>query len=359
LIAELDATDDDVMLRNLGFVLRAIGDKRAVPALIRALPRTCHRPTSDYGAKADDKDLNAFMQKHDIDEKDARGGYSFGRPVREIGGALQKLTGVKQGEEELYLVFLGGSEMQQYAQRSLYQRCASRWAEWWEAKWKSLVQDPQYAKVNLKVGADEPPVNFPHGPGFRLGEPMNGHIAESEADPKAKFVFLDIDTGRMAPLPEDLRAIADVSHRMDEIQAWAANEGFDLMGTEYVHEGEQKSNYFIRALGLTAWEIDTGRWKTLEQEITLPSAPKMGRPAGGLLVHFDVDRKQFDEKAPATFLFQTREGAHGVMFVGVEVHDTNVKLGERMPANVDMHPVGFKKGRRFAWRLVEPVAPEK
>ena len=37
LIAELDATDDDIMLRNLGFILRAIGDKRAVPALIRAL----------------------------------------------------------------------------------------------------------------------------------------------------------------------------------------------------------------------------------------------------------------------------------------------------------------------------------
>jgi hypothetical protein len=161
----------------------------------------------------------------------------------------------------------------------------------------------------------------------------------------------------MAPLPEGLRAITDVSHRMDEIQAWSANEGFDLMGTEYISEGEQKSNYFIRALGLTAWEIDTGRWKTLEQEVTLPGPWKMGRPAGGLLVHFDVDRKQFDEKAPATFLFQTREGAHGVMFVGVEVHDTNVKLGERMPANVDMHPVGFKKGRRFAWRLVEPVAP--
>ncbi|HEX7379420.1 MAG TPA: carboxypeptidase-like regulatory domain-containing protein, partial [Pirellulales bacterium] len=33
LIAELDATEDDMMLRSLGFTLRAIGDQRAVPAL--------------------------------------------------------------------------------------------------------------------------------------------------------------------------------------------------------------------------------------------------------------------------------------------------------------------------------------
>ena len=33
LIVELDTTDSDIMQRNLGFMLRAIGDKRAVPAL--------------------------------------------------------------------------------------------------------------------------------------------------------------------------------------------------------------------------------------------------------------------------------------------------------------------------------------
>jgi len=349
-----------VMLRNLGFILRAIGDKRAVPALIRTLPRTCQRPSSDYGARCEDKDLNVFMQQNDIDEKgDQRGGYSFGRPVREIGGALQKLTGTKQGEEELYFVFLGGGERQQQTQQHLYVRCAQRWAQWWEANWRKFVQDPQFAKVNLPAGADEPVVDFPHGPVFRLGEPMSGYIAESEADPKARFVFFDLDTGRMVPMPEDLRSIPDSAQRMDEIQAWAANEGFDLMGTEFTREGQRQSSYFVRALGLTAWEIATGRWKTLEQEVVLPGPLKMGRPAGGLLVHFDSAAARFDEQGQAAFLFLTREGAYGILFVGVEVHDTNVKLGERMPADVDLHPVGFKKGRRFAWRLIEPAEPMK
>jgi hypothetical protein len=40
LVAELDRTDHDAELRALGFVLRGIGDVRAVPALIRAIPRT-------------------------------------------------------------------------------------------------------------------------------------------------------------------------------------------------------------------------------------------------------------------------------------------------------------------------------
>ena len=40
LIEELDRTTADRPLRSLGFTLRAIGDPRAVPALIRAIPRT-------------------------------------------------------------------------------------------------------------------------------------------------------------------------------------------------------------------------------------------------------------------------------------------------------------------------------
>ncbi len=39
IIEELDRTDDARMIATLAFVLRAIGDKRGVPALIRAIPR--------------------------------------------------------------------------------------------------------------------------------------------------------------------------------------------------------------------------------------------------------------------------------------------------------------------------------
>ena len=40
LCAELDLTTEDRMLRRLAFALRAIGDPPAIPALIRAIPRT-------------------------------------------------------------------------------------------------------------------------------------------------------------------------------------------------------------------------------------------------------------------------------------------------------------------------------
>src|SRR5437588_7009221 len=93
LCAELDRTTENRMLRRLGFALRAIGDARAVPALIRALPKTLLPSSSDYGLLVGDRDLTDFMQKHDLD-KGKRGEYfDLGRPVREIIGALRGLTG--------------------------------------------------------------------------------------------------------------------------------------------------------------------------------------------------------------------------------------------------------------------------
>ena len=67
----------------IGVRLRAIGDPRAVPALIRAIPRTLLPCSSDYGLIVDDKELTEFMQKHDL--RQGKGGtyFDLGRPVRE------------------------------------------------------------------------------------------------------------------------------------------------------------------------------------------------------------------------------------------------------------------------------------
>src|SRR5262245_52426287 len=66
LTAELDATDSDIMLRNLGFALRAIGDKRAIPALIRAFPKTLREPGSDMGLRHAGQERVACMQQNAI-----------------------------------------------------------------------------------------------------------------------------------------------------------------------------------------------------------------------------------------------------------------------------------------------------
>ncbi len=72
LIEEVDATNDDRMLRCLGVSLRAIGDKRAIPALIRAIPKTLRPSSSDMGLRIDnDETLLKFMQKYDLDDRDS------------------------------------------------------------------------------------------------------------------------------------------------------------------------------------------------------------------------------------------------------------------------------------------------
>ena len=84
LVDELDATNDNMMLRCMGFTLRAIGDKRAVPALIRAIPKTLLPPGSDMGLQVEDADLLKFAQQNNLDKRAHGKEYDFGRPVREI-----------------------------------------------------------------------------------------------------------------------------------------------------------------------------------------------------------------------------------------------------------------------------------
>ena len=357
LIAELDATDSDIMLRSLGFMLRAIGDKRAVPALIRAIPKTLRKPGSDMGCRADDAELFAFMQKHDLDEQDRAEHYGFGRPVREICGALQKLTGKKLGEEEIFGVFLQGGPHQQKMQRQLYRRTAEKWAAWWSDNWTVHVADRKYAAVGLPNGDIPAAQLFPQGTSVKIGGQSSGHIAEPDDDGKYE-VFYDLDTGRRMPMPSELRGLDGDPHRLDKIQAWAAREGFDIMGTRYQVKGQTEPHFAIRSLGLTAWEIDPQRFKTLDTDITKDEPLPVGTPMGGLLLHFDEQRQTYDPAANAAFLFVTREGTYGALFIGVEVRDTHVKLG--MPAEGDqaLNPVGFRKGRRFSVKIVEPAEEE-
>ena len=82
LVAELDRTDRDATIRSLAFCLRAIGDPRAVPALIRAIPKALRPPGSDCGVIIADPDLRTFMQAHQ-NHKDERGPARRLRPSRQ------------------------------------------------------------------------------------------------------------------------------------------------------------------------------------------------------------------------------------------------------------------------------------
>jgi RNA polymerase sigma factor (sigma-70 family) len=359
LIAELDTTHDESMLRCLAFVLRGIGDKRAIPALIRAFPKTCVAAGNDYFIMAKDPELGAFMRRLDVGDTKSGTGYSFGRAVNEFRVTLQRWTGAKHGEDEIVHVFLEGAPRQQFLQRTLYQSCAERWAKWWEAHWREFIADANYARVNLAPLVEEPyiVVGFPHGPGTKLDGRHVGHILESVRDPNAKQVFLDLDTGRVSGLPEYLRAAEGQPERFDDILAWAAREGFDLMGTEYTPPSGGEAHYVLRGLGLATWRIDTNRWKTLESELRDNQPLNMGTRTDGLLAHFDAARGRYVPEETAAFLFQTREGGYGAIFVGVEVHDDSLKVGEGYLGNLELSPTGFYKGRRFAYSFItKPVA---
>jgi hypothetical protein len=348
LVDELDATLDDKMLRCMGFVLRAIGDERAVPALIRAIPKTLRPPGSDMGLVAEDAELIKFAQQYDLApplrDKDNR--YSFGRPVREIFGALQSLTGQNFGEEQLYHIFLDGLPSQRRMKRKLYQRTAQAWAGWWETV---EIGDPQYARVNLPEVAEEK-IEEPLPPGmhFKTNGGHSGWILESVLNPESKTVFYDVDTGRVSDLPERWRAAENIQTHLDDIVAWAIGEGFDLMGVEYAAPDDAERVFAMRSIGLRVWELD-GNWKKRYDDVTLEALQAEGRPADGLLLHYDNEMSTLDAKAIATFLYITREGTPGLLSVGVEVQDDSLKPGGATQGDTELRPIGFRKGRRFGF----------
>jgi beta-lactamase regulating signal transducer with metallopeptidase domain len=354
LAEELDATDNGMMMRCLGFSLRAIGDKRAVPALIRAIPKTLIPPGSDMGLRSEDAELAKFAQQHELNEKHEGKEYDFGRPVREIFGALQKLTGQHMGEEELFHAFLEGTTAQKRMKRDLFYRTAKKWSDWWERNASDSVKDSAYARVNLAkmpVDAVEPARAETH---YKTVGGGSNWILESVFDPKPHLSFYDLDTGRAAELPEKWRDPKTVQSHLDEILAWAANEGFDLMGVEYIAPDGERT-YALRSIGLRAWELGRERWKMDSDDIKLETLQKEGTPVEGLLLHRDIDTKAIDPKAIATFFYITREGTPGLLFVGIEVKDDSLKPGGFSRGDNELDSIAFQKGRRFGYREFEDV----
>jgi hypothetical protein len=363
LIAELDATNDDMMLRCMGFTLRAIGDKRAVPALIRAIPKTLKKPGSDMGLRSDHVEISEFMQKHDLAEKDEPNEFDFGRPVREIHGALGKLTGQSFEDDELFHIFLDGTILQRRMKEEFFFRHAQQWAAWWEKHAAEQVKDEAFFKVNLVKPAamQEVKLEKKNSQHYRIESGSSGWLLESFTDTKGKHIFYDFDTGRTAKLPGKWRDTKDLNSRFPEIEKWAREEGFDIMGAEYILPLTGKAHLALRPLGLEAWELGEKRWKMESSDVTFESLIVEGNSVSGWLLHRDSDNLRFEPEEIATFLFRTKEGTPGLIFVGVEVHDDSQRPGGIMLANEDLElsPISFSKGRRFGFNLFVELEDQK
>jgi hypothetical protein len=350
LCGELDRTTENRMLRRLGFALRAIGDPRAAPALIRAIPKTLLPSSSDYGLIVQDPGLARFMQTHDLG---SHGGkyFDLGRPEREIFGALHKLTGQNFDDAELFGICLSEDPRRQVLQRRLFLRQASRWQTWWEANWRQLTDDGAFQKVNLAVVDEALPLASPTlGPKARLGEGMIGAtLSPAVQGGQHADHFLDLDTGYEptwpAHIPKDEPKIDQ-----KKLDNWAAENGVDLMCiTHRSPEGTQ--TFVLRGFGMKAWEVNQRDLRNIDSLIAAGTLPK-GPPVGELLMHYDAESKQFVPDANAAFIFVTREGNWGLIETTDRITRT-ANLNGTMPGSAPAG-VGFFKGVQFN---LKPIIP--
>jgi beta-lactamase regulating signal transducer with metallopeptidase domain len=326
LCAELDRTTEDRALRRLGFALRAIGDPRAVPALIRAIPKTLLPSSSDYGLTVIDKDLMDFMLTHDLRKEKGREYFDLGRPVREIIGALHGLTGQHFQDAEPLGMCLSEDPRRQVLQRRIYQHDAQQWQAWWEANWRAYTADTVYQKVNLKVGDEPlPPAAQVPGKTARVSGGLIGAVL-SPATQEGQYAWYayDLDAGSGADWPAGIPR-DDPARDPKQLAEWASQSGVDLICVSYrLPDGGQ--TYVLRALGMNVREINARDLRNLDRSIAAGALPE-GRPVGDLLMHFDTESRQFVPDANAAFLFITREGNMGLIETTDRVTHTAILNG--------------------------------
>jgi beta-lactamase regulating signal transducer with metallopeptidase domain len=324
LIEELDRTEREETLRALGFVLRGINDRRAVPAMIRTIPRLLQPPRSDFGLLIqNDPELERFMREHDHESRRASTHLSYGRPIREMMSTLEKMTGQTLGWKEIGFVFLEGGAEQRRIKRTLFLELAQRWVDWWSTHWKDCVENEADAQLGLTRRSLEeyaktvaamprqPQTDFPCGPKVVVDGVIQGLFIRSfEESPSQGFV--DLDSGRHATPPADLVKSCADHEPSEKLLAWAEKEGVDWIYVAVTPPGG-KPYYAIQPVGMKVWRIGNDRFDNLQKE--LRESKKLELPSSweGPLAQVEEKGRQYNEKLTASFLFITREGVCGAV----------------------------------------------
>jgi RNA polymerase sigma factor (sigma-70 family) len=343
LVAELDRTDRDATIRSLAFTLRAIGDPRAVPALIRAIPKALRPPGSDCGVNIVDPDLRAFMQAHQNHKAEY---VAIGRPVNEIITAIERITKHREppdvgDRDPLRHAFLGGTPEEQARQRAMFEQRRNLWEAWWSHHWREFVTPEELRSVELPrrdqdlvamAGLARYGPLFPTGPGVRLGPVRMLRLTQTAyANGRS---HLDFDTGKVFSQYEGMKA-SDWG-RPDEfgprINAWFRRSGIDAYC-----QGP------VDGVDLLLWLVDDSRWDTLEAEIRKGGPLPLGREATSNMVRFEKTWVDFQPDKLATFLFTTREGGRGIVQVFPrDKHVDGYRLRYRMWSTSTDEPTGAR-----------------
>jgi beta-lactamase regulating signal transducer with metallopeptidase domain len=327
LIEELDRTKQRQTLRALGFILRGIGDPRAIPALIRALPRSLEQPPhSDCGLVIqDDPELLRFMQQHDMDRTAGGAWFSYGRAFREIIAALGKMTGQTLGWQEINFANFDGSVSQLRIQRTLFLKHQRRWAEWWEKNWKEFVDaeaDAQldrnrkaldrYAQEIAAMAKPSPSMEIPCGPHVVVGAGSICQFIKSFKEWPEEG-FLDLDSGKH-PVPDGkLLDDSPEDKPSKELLNWASKEGVDLINVKIKQSGDEKSFYAFQPVGMKVWRIANDRYENLADEVRKSNKIKLPSPWEGPMAQLDEKTGKYDENLTASYLFVTKKGTCGAM----------------------------------------------
>lgn len=359
LVLQLDATpkDNRLMLRTIPFILRGIGDRRATPGLIRAIPKCYGKDGSDMGYRCDDPELFQLLQKYDNSERKDKQHYSYGRPINEVFRTLEKWAGEDHGWTELSFVSEQGTPRQKFLKRKMFETHARRWEKWWLDNWQTFTDDANYSRVDFpEFEADEnpeyqldrtQPLSRNSGAGNMI---LSSYLDQS--DNTSRRVFFDLDTGRKTTVPEKWRksSTAERKATATEIRKWATEEGFDLIGTTVEQDGREY--YVIESLNLEAWQLpeSTGGFDNMKSAQDFIDE---GRKTSTYLAWFDADENDYDFNRTGKFFYITSNGTPGLLKLGVEVYDTNVVIGSSFDGDDDLNPVGFYKGRRFSISYAE------
>ena len=298
-----------------------------------------------------DGTLAEFMQEHDLQDYGQRRGryFNFGRPEREIIGAIQKLTGQNFDDSELFEIDRSNDPRRQSQQRRLFTRQARHWQAWWEAHGREFTDDAAYQKVDLKHDDESPlPASTPLRPNARLEDSVVGVIV-SPAGQEGKHAeyFYDLDTGASprwpAHIPKD-------EARLDRKQLadWAEERGVDLMCvTHRAADGTQ--TFVLRSFGMKIWEISQRDQRNIDKLIAAGTLP-IGHDVGELLMHYDESKRAMPD-ANAAFVYVTREGSIGLIETTdrvTQTADLTGRIGDT-PSGV-----GFEKGVRLNLKAIIP-----
>jgi RNA polymerase sigma factor (sigma-70 family) len=361
LVAELDRTSNDNTLRAMGFTLRAIGDPRACPALIRAIPRT-RVLSGEFGFALDDKDLAAFMRKYEISSVNDYIRYTSA--VHEISAALESITHRKATEPWTVRANLVSDADLRLAQKR--DEAASReWQQWWELHHAEIVSDADLATLTAHpheladVETAGIAVNgplFPTGKPFHLGEVHDIYLRASDQGYCDESDVVDFDAQRKMTILEAMRLLPDAaaSYSSDSVGADAC------CGAERIGHGMTHSDFFtLTAISDLVWPMDADEWDKLDDQIS--RGRKIIGDGDPLSSDFGTYWFDFTNKRPnpvrTTFLFRTREGGAGIVqILGTDIARETVHIRYRM---VEPHPRDFQPKPFAAIPATPPFGPTR